>query len=86
MPDFRLFLSNYLQNILETLENERNHSDENYMITNLVIVMQVLMKIILIAANLGGYRPSDDVCYYKFFIPGNMFAVATLEKSCTSIK
>ena len=47
---FDSFFQITLQNILETLENERNHSDENYMITNLVIVMQVLMKLILIAA------------------------------------
>jgi meiotically up-regulated gene 157 (Mug157) protein len=67
--------------IVETYKAELNHSDDNYRIENTTdrangsLDVNVNSKLIW-----SGYRPSDDVNYYKFFIPGNMFAVVALEK------
>jgi uncharacterized protein len=67
--------------ILDTFLAEQNHSDSNYRINN-DIDRLVGSHEFNAASRLiwSGYRPSDDVTFYKFFIPGNMFAVATLEK------
>ena len=67
--------------IMDTFKAEQNHSDANYRISNEndrsvgSHTFNPNCKLIW-----SGYRPSDDVCYYKYFIPGNMFAVATLER------
>ena len=75
---FNNFFLVTMDRILDTLELERDHSNSNYQVheldkgkgeneyTNCGLIW-------------SGYRPSDDVCKYKFFIPGNMFVVAVLE-------
>jgi hypothetical protein len=67
--------------VLDTLDQERDHDDANYRISN-QSDRDAGPHEVNTASGLiwSGYRPSDDVCYYKFFIPGNIFAVATLEK------
>ena len=78
---FDTFFQMTVQKIIDTFEAEQNHSDANYRIENggdrAAGPHEVNVNSRLIWS---GYRPSDDVTYYKFFIPGNMFAVATLEK------
>ena len=73
-----------LNKAITTLENERDHSDSNYSITHQGDLDNSSPAF---NANSGliwsGYRPSDDVTYYKFFIPGNMFAVGIMEKMHT---
>jgi meiotically up-regulated gene 157 (Mug157) protein len=75
---FNQFFLVTMDRLLTTLENEREHKDSNYSIYS-----GDLDKGVNEFVNCGliwsGYRPSDDVCHYKFFIPGNMFVVATLE-------
>jgi hypothetical protein len=77
---FDLFFFQTVETILDTFLKEQNHSDQNYRINHVPdrIVgshsFNPQSRLIW-----SGYRPSDDVTYYKFFIPGNMFAVAILE-------
>jgi uncharacterized protein len=67
--------------IMDTFEREQNHSDANYDIWNISASDKdrypnaILTNIGLIW---NGYRPSDDVCKYKYLIPSNMFAVVIL--------
>ena len=78
---FDVFFRMTVDKIIKTFKKEQNHSDDNYRITN---DHDRNAGVNDFNANCGliwsGYRPSDDVCYYKYFIPGNMFAVATLER------
>lgn len=78
---FDVFFQMTAQTIVDTFEAERNHSDDNYRINHSDDRNNGINEF---NPNCGliwsGYRPSDDVCYYKYFIPGNMFAVATLDK------
>ncbi|MDP2425463.1 MAG: glycoside hydrolase family 125 protein [Candidatus Izemoplasmatales bacterium] len=77
---FDLFFLQSFKRILDTFEQEQNHQDSNYRITN-TSDREVGSHFFNPNSRLiwSGYRPSDDVTYYKFFIPGNMFAVAVLE-------
>ncbi len=78
---FDSFFLMSLNKVLDTLAAERNHSDDNYRITNQADRDAGPHEVNTDSGLIwSGYRPSDDVCYYKFSIPGNMFAVATLEK------
>lgn len=78
---FDVFFRMTAEKIIDTFKAEQNHSDNNYRISNesdRAVGSHSFdpdCKLIW-----SGYRPSDDVCYYKYFIPGNMFAVATLER------
>ncbi|MFA6780979.1 MAG: glycoside hydrolase family 125 protein [Bacilli bacterium] len=78
---FDAFFLMSLRRAVTTLQNERNHNDANYSIThqgdldNSSPAFNAASGLIW-----SGYRPSDDVTYYKFFIPGNMFAVGIMEK------
>ena len=75
---FNNFFLVTMERLLTVLENETHHSDAVYSIHSADLGKGVnsFQDCGLIWS---GYRPSDDVCYYKFFIPGNMFVVATLE-------
>jgi uncharacterized protein len=82
---FDTFFYMTYKKVLDTLDDERNHDDANYRIGNPNTPesdRNVGSHDINTASGLiwSGYRPSDDVNHYKFYIPGNMFAVATLEK------
>lgn len=78
---FDYFFVMTVEQVISTLIDEQNHSDDNYRITHQADrdisthYFHPESKLIW-----SGYRPSDDVQYYRYFIPGNMFAVATLEK------
>ncbi len=78
---FDAFFLMSLRKAITTLQNERNHSDDNYKITHQGD-LDSSSPAFNAASGLiwSGYRPSDDVTYYKFFIPGNMFAVGIMEK------
>ena len=75
---FNRFFEITLERLLAVLQSETAHSDANYSVIDVD-----KDKGVNDFANCGliwsGYRPSDDVCYYKFYIPGNMFVVAALE-------
>ena len=75
---FNRFFEITLERLLAVLQSETAHSDANYSVKD-----EDKGKGVNEFENCGliwsGYRPSDDVCYYKFFIPGNMFVVAALE-------
>lgn len=68
--------------ILDTFEQEQNHSDLNYDIWS-VSQSDKLKYPNDVALDIGlvwnGFRPSDDVCQYKYLIPSNMFAVVILD-------
>ncbi|MFA5290586.1 MAG: glycoside hydrolase family 125 protein, partial [Candidatus Izemoplasmatales bacterium] len=78
---FDYFFVMTVEKVISTLIAEQNHSDDNYRITHQtdrdISTHQFHPESKLIWS---GYRPSDDVQYYRYFIPGNMFAVATMEK------
>ena len=78
---FDVFFKMTANTIIDTFIAEQNHNDSNYRIEHeqdrAAGPHEVNTNSNLIWS---GYRPSDDACYYKFYIPGNMFAVATLEK------
>lgn len=75
---FNRFFEITLERLLAVLQSETAHSDANYSVIDVD-----KEKGVNDFENCGliwsGYRPSDDVCYYKFYIPGNMFVVAALE-------
>ncbi|MDP3131129.1 MAG: glycoside hydrolase family 125 protein, partial [Bacillota bacterium] len=75
---FDAFFLIALDRAVTTLENEQNHSDANYAITNSYDQNAGQNAF---APDCGlvwsGYRPSDDVTYYRYNIPQNMFAAAT---------
>jgi len=78
---FDAFFLQTLDTVITTLNNERNHSDTNYRVENATDRANSSNDINPDCGLIwSGYRPSDDVTYYKYFIPGNMFAVATMEK------
>ena len=77
---FDVFFRMTVEKIIETFKKEQHHSDENYRITNENDRNAGVNDFAPCGLIWSGYRPSDDVCYYKYFIPGNMFAVATLER------
>jgi meiotically up-regulated gene 157 (Mug157) protein len=71
-----------LQTVLTTLEAERNHNDANYAVTNATDLANSQPSFDPSSGLIwSGYRPSDDVTYYKFNIPDNMFAVAAMENA-----
>jgi hypothetical protein len=81
--DFRyLLLDGPHRGLGHTLEQERDHDDANYRINNESdrAAGPPRSGIPIAALLWSGYRPSDERLLNKFFIPGNMFAVATLEK------
>jgi len=78
---FDAFFIVTLTKVLDTLDAERNHSDSNYQVTNSTDLANSSQPVNTSSGLIwSGYRPSDDVTYYKFFIPGNMFVVATMSK------
>ena len=75
---FNRFFEITLERLLSVLQSETAHSDANYSVSA-VDKDKGVNEFENCGLIWSGYRPSDDVCYYKFFIPGNMFVVAALE-------
>ena len=75
---FNKFFLITLDRLMTVLETEREHGNSDY-----TIYSADNDKGVNSYKDCGliwsGYRPSDDVCHYKFFIPGNMFVVSALE-------
>ncbi len=71
---------------IDTLLQEQNHDDANYAITN---AYDQSAGVNAFAPGVGliwsAYRPSDDVTQYRYNIPQNMFAAATMAKMATLI-
>ncbi|TVP95508.1 MAG: glycoside hydrolase family 125 protein [Acholeplasmatales bacterium] len=78
---FDAFFEMTVARILDTFEAEQNHDDANYRMES-EYDRQFGTHEVNTDTNLiwSAYRPSDSPTYYKFYIPGNMFAVATLER------
>jgi len=78
---FDQFFVMTVETIITTFIQEQNHQDSVYRIEN-SYDRSVGSNDVNTASHLiwTGYRPSDDVAYYKYNIPDNMFAVSTLEK------
>ena len=77
---FDVFFRMTVEKIIETFKAEQYHSDDNYRIANDNDRNAGVNDFAPCGLIWSAYRPSDDVCKYKFFIPGNMFACSTLEK------
>jgi meiotically up-regulated gene 157 (Mug157) protein len=77
---FDAFYLETLQTVLATLEAERNHNDADYAVTNATDLANSHPAFNASSGLIwSAYRPSDDVTYYKFNIPDNMFAVGVME-------
>ena len=78
---FDAFFEMTVERILDTFLAEQNHDDANYRMES-EYDRQFGTHEVNTDTNLiwSAYRPSDSPTYYKFYIPGNMFAVATLER------
>jgi meiotically up-regulated gene 157 (Mug157) protein len=78
---FDAFFLIALQKAVDTLEAEQDHDDANYAITNAYDQGAGENSF---APDTGlvwsAYRPSDDVTEYRYNIPQNMFAAATMAK------
>ncbi len=83
---FDAFFLIALDQAIETLVAEMAHSDANYAIAN---EYDRNAGVNAFAPGVGliwsAYRPSDDVTYYRYNIPQNMFAAATMAKMAALI-
>ncbi|MFA5005885.1 MAG: glycoside hydrolase family 125 protein [Candidatus Izemoplasmatales bacterium] len=78
---FDAFFQIALDRAITTLEHEQNHSDADYRITN-GYDQGAGQNAFAVGTGLvwSAYRPSDDVTHYRYNIPQNMFAAATMAK------